>query len=376
MKFNLSKGPYLRSRQSTTKKMLALSASLLIVWIASIVSHSLVYEFYYGMMAFLIGLTSLVTTFLVDILMAFSKGKRGKEIFKFTLKSYSYVTALIFALCLPVGTPLYVVAIGAIVGTLIGKHLFGGFGFNIFNPAAIGRVFVGLSFATKLTVPNVSMYDLSAGATVTGAANWTNIKLPGSYMFKDLFLGGYPSALGESFTILLLIIGLFLIITGIANWRLMVTYLLTISLTALGLSFAFNTGNEIFYVLKHVLTGGILFGTVFMITDPVTAPKDPYGKILYAIGAGFLTMLIRVNSSYPEGMAFSLLIMNILVPTIDSLVRGVTSRKTWLKYSLITSFLVISCLLNVVIAKNITFNEGTAYVNSESNIVLRGDTYE
>ena len=87
-------------------------------------------------------------------------------------------------------------------------------------------------------------------------------------------------------------------------------------------------------------------------------------------------MLIRVNSSYPEGMAFSLLIMNILVPTIDSLVRGVTSRKTWLKYSLITSFLVISCLLNVVIAKNITFNEGTAYVNSESNIVLRGDTYE
>ena len=138
MKFSLAKGPFLRSKRSTTGIMLELFAVLAVVWLVAVVSYSIRFNFLVGLRAILVVLISLVTTVAVDVIVALLKGKRKiKEIGNFVLTSYSYVTAIIFALCLPVGVSYYAVVVGAVVATLLGKYVFGGFGYNIFNPAIV-----------------------------------------------------------------------------------------------------------------------------------------------------------------------------------------------------------------------------------------------
>ena len=185
MKFSLAKGPFLRNKRSTTGIMLELFAVLAVVWLVSVVSYSVRFNFLVGLRAILVVLVALVTTLAVDVIVALCKGKRNvKDIGKFVLTSYSYVTAIIFALCLPVGTNLYAVVVGSIVATLLGKYAFGGFGYNIFNPAIIGRILVGLAFGSGLVYgiqaneANSAAYDYVSGATVTGSIDWSNGVIP------------------------------------------------------------------------------------------------------------------------------------------------------------------------------------------------------
>ena len=175
MKFSLAKGPFLRNKRSTTGIMLELFAVLSVVWLVAVVSYSIRFNFLVGLRAILVVLTSLVTTLIVDVVVALMKGKRNfRDVGKFVLTSYSYVTAIIFALCLPVGVNFYAVVVGSIVATLLGKYAFGGFGYNIFNPAIIGRIFVGLAFGSSLnygieSTTNSATYDYVTGSTVTGS---------------------------------------------------------------------------------------------------------------------------------------------------------------------------------------------------------------
>ena len=356
MKFSLAKGPYLRSKRSTTGIMIELFAVLSVVWITSIVAYSIRFNFTVGLRGLLVGLVSLVTTIAIDVIMALVyKERTFKGICKFVLNSYSYVTALIFALCLPIGVNLYVVVIGAIVATLLGKYAFGGFGYNIFNPAIIGRIFVGLSFPNMMNYGIVSnstgsTYDFVTGSTVTGSVDWSNGLIPNGYDLKQLLFGNYNGAMGETFTILLVVAAIYLIIRGIVNYRLIGSYLLTITGIGFFLGLFYKVNNPFMYTLVHLITGGLMFGAVFMITDPVTSPKSMNGKIIFGICAAGLTMLIRVKSSYPEGVMFSIALMNMLNPLIDSCIKGNTFSKQGVRWAIIAAFFV------GVIGINVGFN--------------------
>lgn len=374
MKLSVAKTPLLRSEKSTSKIMYELFFTLCAVWVVAIFVNAFNFGAIYGLRAFLIGLVSLLTSVVVDVLFSLKKVEKRdfKNIFNFILKNFSYITGLIYALCLPVGTPLYVVFIGALVSTLIGKYLFGGFGHNIFNPAAVGRIFVALAFSDKLRVPSLSSnggYDLVTGGTITGEMNWTNSFLPEVYNYKDLLFGGYPSALGESFTILLFIIGAFLIIRGIVNYRLTGSYLITIILISLSLGICLKVDNVFLYVINQVCTGGIVFAAVFMISDPVTSPRSPYGKIIYGIGAGFLTMLIRINSSYPEGVIFSIAIMNMLVPLIDNAIKGRSNKDLEFRSMLIPAMLIWSMVISSAYSMTFTFNKNSEQQTQEEGVI-------
>lgn len=351
MKFNVNKGPFLRNKRSTTSIMLELFAVLCVILFVSIAFYATKYNMMAGIRVLAIGLISIVTTLVIDIIVALIKGKRKiKDIAKFVLKSYSYVTAIIFALCLPAGTSFYVVVIGALVASVIGKYVFGGFGNNIFNPAIIGRIFVGLAFSDKLQIIEVvkkTDIDTVSGSTLTGSIDWTTgvSSLTGNNkvsLLSTLF-GEYQGAIGETFTILLLVAGIYLIIRGIVNYRLTLGYLVTALLCSLGIGLVNGVDNIGTYLLTSMATGGLMFASVFMITDPVTSPKSQDGKIMYACIAGFLAIFIRVFSSYPEGVMFSIALANMITPIIDSLIKGNTLENIGKRY-LRLALVVVICV--------------------------------
>lgn len=336
MKFKVNKGPFLRNKRSTTSIMLELFAVLCIVWFVSIAFYATKYNIFAGIRVFAIGAVSILTTLIVDVIVALIKGKRNfVDICKFVLKSYSYVTAIIFALCLPAGTSFYVVILGALVASVIGKYVFGGFGNNIFNPAIIGRIFVGLSFSDKLKTIQVAKatngIDLVNGATLTGSMNWqtgtSSFTGANKVNLLQTLFGEYQGAIGETFTILLVLAGIYLIVRGIVNYRLVLGYLLTATLCSLGVGLV-NEVNDIgTYLLTSLSTGGLMFAAVFMITDPVTSPKSQDGKLIYSMIAGCLTIFIRVFSSYPEGVMFSIALANMITPLIDQSIKGNTFER-------------------------------------------------
>lgn len=356
MKFSLAKGPYLRSKRSTTGIMIELFAVLSVVWITSIVAYSIRFNFTVGLRGLLVGLVSLVTTIAIDVIMALVyKERTFKGICKFVLNSYSYVTALIFALCLPIGVNLYVVVIGAIVATLLGKYAFGGFGYNIFNPAIIGRIFVGLSFPNMMNYGIVSnstgsTYDFVTGSTVTGSVDWSNGLIPNGYDLKQLLFGNYNGAMGETFTILLVVLGIILAIRKDINWRAPVFYVGTVAVSALLIGLVLGFKNPGLYLLYHLATGGLLFGAVFMITDPVTTPTSPFGNCLIGVVAGLLVVLTRIATNAAEGVVYSLVVINLISPMIDALVKGKTSKRLPVKYGVTFGAAALSVALSIGVA--------------------------
>lgn len=339
--------PYRRSKQTTFKIMLELLIVLLVVYLAAII-YNFTLGAAYGLKAILMLLVSIVTTFLCDLFVAGIRYKKDKDdafgpyLSKFLLGNYSIITAVILTLTVPIGTPYYVLIVGNIFATLLVKHAFGGFGNNIVNPAVAARIVLLLTFGSTLkatlgTDPIAG--GSAAGATITTSyatqvgAKWLLGSLPeaNGLTMLDIYLGRYSAAIGETFTILLLVAGVYLAVRKIINWRTPVFYFGTIALVAIPLALIakVNVGN---YLLLTFGLGGVVFGGVFMLTDPVTSPTSNFGKALIGVIAAFLTMLIRVAGNLPEGVAISILFVNFLVPVIDKLNGGVTNKDLWKKY--------------------------------------------
>ena len=350
MQFRLTPSPYQRGNRTTTGIMLELSAVLLAVWLFSVGFYFIRTGAEYGIRAILVMLTALIATQIVDIIAAIIYKKRTiKEILKYTLNSYSYVTALIIALTVPVGITYFGIAMGAVFATVIGKLIFGGFGYNIINPAAIGRIFITVSFA--LTVPKIAgLYDVAAGATATSTINWFNGTFSNVFTLQQLFLGNYIGAMGETSTLLLILAGVYLVVREIADWRPMVSYYFGVFIIGTILAVLFGISNPLMYGLLHISVGSLAFGSVFMITDPVSGPTSPFAKIIYGLGAATLTVLIRLNGAYPEGVVFSIVLMNLMVPLLDSSIKGKTSDNLIRNYSLIAGMILFAVLLNYGIA--------------------------
>jgi electron transport complex protein RnfD len=266
------------------------------------------------------------------------------------------ISALIYALILPAGCNWYVVFIGALFGILVGKMIFGGLGSNIFNPAAVGRIFAGICFGSQIS----EAYEKSEyfNVLVQGTVNVSGTPLVNwNYSLKDIFLGQIPGCMGEVSALMILIGAIYLFVRRSGDIRSALSYFLSFAIiifvaTAAEVGFVDYLGTK---WLSKILAGGALFGAVYMITDPVTSPTTKFGRVLYGILAGCITALIRTVGSYPEGVAFSILIVNMITPTIDHFMRGKPNTYTWKQIVLAAGIIVVVC---AVVAAAILSNKG------------------
>ena len=211
------------------------------------------------------------------------------------------VTGLLLALNLPANIPLWQCVIGALFAMVVVKGLFGGLGANPVNPAITARVFMLVAFGTmaKAAFP----VDAVSSATPLASEEATSL--------MDLFLGNHGGAIGETCAAALLLGGIYLIVRRVITWHIPVAFIGTVFLT----SFLMESMDPM-AGLAAVLSGGLLIGAIFMATDYVTSPATPWGRIIFGLGAGLITFLIRYFGSYPEGVSFAILFMNILTPYI------------------------------------------------------------
>lgn len=240
------------------------------------------------------------------------------------------VTSLLFPLILPPDIPLWQVGIGIAFGVLVGKEIFGGTGFNVLNPALTGRVFLFFAYPGQISGDNVWIANREAWTDgVSGAtalAQFYNRATPETLVaptgevlsWWDYFIGTVPGSMGETSTLACLIGAVFLILSKVGSWRVMLSMFIGMVLTTLLFNaLAVNSYMEV-GPLWHLVTGGFAFGMVFMATDPVSAASTDLGRWIYGFLIGALTVLVRVlNPAYPEGVMLAIIFMNVFAPTID-----------------------------------------------------------
>ena len=216
------------------------------------------------------------------------------------------VTGVLLGLNLPANVPLWQCVVGSLFAIVIVKCLFGGIGCNLVNPAITARVFMLVAFGSMATQAFPTMVDAVSGATPLGGSAAT-------HSIRDLFLGLRGGAIGETCALALLIGFVYLLVRRVITWHVPVAFVGTVYI----LSF-FLEGMDFGYALAMILSGGLLLGAIFMATDYVTSPSTAAGKIIFGLGAGLITVLIRYFGVYPEGVSFAILLMNILTPYIDA----------------------------------------------------------
>lgn len=230
---------------------------------------------------------------------------------KFVMDGSAIITGLLLALCLPPRIPLWMAALGAAFAIAFAKCVFGGLGQNIFNPALVGRVFLMVSWPVEMTTWIMPFtYDAVTTATPLGLWKMEQIATP----HINLALGNVSGCIGETSAIAILIGGVFLIAKRYIDWRTPLSYIATVGILMLILR---QDQDPVF----HILAGGLFLGAFFMATDYVTTPITREGRIIFGIGAGVIVVAIRLIGGYPEGVAFSILLMNAFTPLIDRHVK-------------------------------------------------------
>ena len=230
-----------------------------------------------------------------------------------------FVSAMLIPLIVPPDVPLWQLALAVAFAVVFGKEVFGGTGMNIVNPALLARAFLFFAYPSDMSGDKVwiaEKLDSFSGATPLGDALVGNFEnMPSAY---DMFMGFIPGSIGETSTLMILIGGLLLLVTGIANWRVMFTVFA--GGIVMGLLFNLWGANDYMNIpaWHHLIMGGFAFGAVFMATDPVTATQTTKGMYYYGFLIGMIAVLIRVfNPAYPEGMMLAILLMNVFAPLID-----------------------------------------------------------
>ena len=292
----VSSSPHLHGENTVSTAMRDVLLALIPALIASL--------YFFGLAAAKVVLTCVLVAILSEVL--------AQKIMKREVTvddSSAVVTGLLLAFCLPATIPWWMAAVGAMVAIIIGKQMFGGLGNNIFNPSCRK----GCSLALGLAMTNwVTPLDGVTTATPFRDVKEEQEQLPS---LGQLFLGNVGGSLGETCAVALLLGAIYLLYKGHIDWRTPVSYLGTVFLlTAIVGAFK---GAGLWYPLYHLLTGGLILGAFFMATDWVTSPLTKKGKLIFGLGCGFLTVLIRLQGGYPEGVCYSILLMNMVTPLID-----------------------------------------------------------
>jgi electron transport complex protein RnfD len=262
---------------------------------------------------------------LLNIIVAVAAAAGGEVLFRLAtrrdirVKDLSAgVTGLLLALVIPPSLPLWMTALGSLFAIIVAKEFFGGLGANVFNPALAGRAFLLMSFPSAMTTWHapqegfpLALTDAASGASYLGTLkSGVENTAPGLELLKEMFFGYHAGSAGETSALLILAAFVFLVATRTIDWRAPVSMILTVFVVG------FLLGYD---PLLAVLSGGLLFGAVFMTTDYVTSPFLPWGKVIFGIGAGLITVLVRKFGTYPEGVCYSILIMNCAVPFLNKM---------------------------------------------------------
>ena len=319
--WKVSVSPHVRSSESVPKIMWTVVACLTPPLILSV--------FLFGIQTLLITLVSVASCVAVE---AISQRAMGRKV---TINDGSAViTGMLLAFVIPPGVSPLLPILGAVMAIAIGKHLLGGIGFNIFNPALLGRAFLLATFPVAMTsawlppLSDLAIFSylgngIDAVSTATplavlkgqGMAAFTEQFGAVPSVYTNFFLGWRPGSIGETSGLLIVLGGLFLLYRGYITWHIPVTVLGTIAL----LSWAFG-GEQLFGgdPVLAVLSGGALLGAFFMANDYVTCPTNRTSQLIYGAGVGALTVLIRLKGGYPEGICYAILLMNPVSPVLDN----------------------------------------------------------
>lgn len=306
----VSPAPHIHSGNSVTKEMKGVLIALIPAYLAAL--------YYFGLGAFIVSVTAVISCVAFEYLIQrfLLKGE-------LTINNFSaIVTGLLLSFNLPSNLPIWIIIIGSLAAIGIGKMSFGGLGNNPFNPALIGRVFLLISFPVQMTtwpkpIPfNMAYLDAETSATALTLLKEHAGTLPSTL---DMFLGNMGGSLGEVSALALLIGFVYLLVKKIISWHIPISILATVVIFTGILHFIHP--EMCASSLTHLLTGGLLLGAIYMATDYVTSPMSKLGMIIYGIGIGLITVIIRVWGSYPEGMSFAILIMNGFTPLINAYVK-------------------------------------------------------
>lgn len=318
-KLIVSVSPHLRSEETTSRIMWSVNAALLPATVMSV--------YFFGPRAAIVLAVTIISAIFSEYLYAKALKKKN------TIDDGSaFLTGLLLGLNLPASVPLYIPIVGSVVAVALTKQLFGGLGFNIFNPALVGRAFLLLSFPKLMTIwsaPTAAFIAMDAKTTATplgilkeeGMQKLLEVFGNKLNLYIDLLFGNRAGSLGETSAFALLIGAAFLLYRGYITWHIPVSFLGTAAIIA----WVFGGSGTLFAgdPILHLLSGGMILGAFFMATDYVTCPSIKMGQIIFGVGCGFLTMLIRLKGGYPEGVMFAILIMNCFTPLID---RGFKSK--------------------------------------------------
>jgi len=286
--------PHVRTNETVNKVMYDVIIALLPALLMSV--------YVFGIQALTITLVAVGTCVVTEGVMQKIMGKEME-----IEDGSAVITGILFAFVVPVTMAYWIVVIGSMVSIILGKMLFGGLGHNIFNPALVGRAFVQASWPVAITT---FVLDGQAGPTMLDAMkrglDGTLVAAGNPYM--NALLGKMGGTIGETSAIAILLGGIYLIYRGQIQWEVPVVIIGTV------MAGAFLFGGD---PIMHMLSGGLFLGAFFMATDMVTSPYTKKGQIIFAFGIGVLVTLIRFKGGYPEGMAYSILIMNGVVPIIN-----------------------------------------------------------
>jgi len=297
--FRVTSSPHIRSGETTQRIMLDVIIALMPALFAGI--------YYFGMRSLIVTLVAVVFAVATEVAM--------QKILKrpVTVNDLSaVVTGILLAFNVPSTAPLWMVAIGSIFAIAVAKHCFGGLGHNFINPALAARAMLLASWPVRMT----SSAFVSPGADAVSSATPLEALSLGTVenlpSLMDLFVGNVAGCIGETSALALLIGGLYLLYRGVISFTTPVAYIGTVAV----LSFVLG-GFDPYIAIYHVLAGGLFLGAIFMATDYSSSPMTAKGQVIMGLGAGILTTLIRFYGAYPEGVSYSILLMNVATPLID-----------------------------------------------------------
>lgn len=342
MKLVLEKSPYIRKPVSVTRMMTDVLIALIPVVIYSIIKFG-----WYAVAVLVVSLISMIGTETLYHLAIDRKDFKNK--FSINNILCPAISAIIYAMIVPSNLHLYSVAVIGIMAIFLGKLVFGGLGSNIFNPAGVGRALI-LAMAGgiggKLWSSGV---DVNGGATALGMValeKGQGLIFNGldNFSLWDLFIGNTPGALGEGCILAILIGGIYLFVRKSADYRPCIAMILTFALLMLTAGIFGKVNNPFEFLLYQLFSGGLIFGAVYMITDPVTSPVTQRGRFIYGGMVGIIVAFFRLFAALPEGCVFAILIANACVPAIDYYKwSGTTYTKKF--FIVCASVMVVSLLL-------------------------------
>lgn len=302
-----SSSPHIRTNESVNRIMLDVIIALVPAILGSI-------YFFRG---------AAIKTLVLSVVSAVVAEVGMQKLFKkeVTIKDFSaVVTGILLAFNIPASAPWYLPVFGAAFAIIVVKQLFGGIGQNFMNPALAGRAALMASWPSAMT------HFIAPGQAVDAVSSATPLVLLGAESsaadivnslpsLRDMLIGNIGGTIGETSSLLLLIGAVYLIYRGVIDWKVPIVYIATTAVVLL------VVGVDSSLIIYHILSGGLILGAFFMATDYVSIPVTPLGRIVFAVGAGLLTAIIRVHGGYPEGVSYSILLMNVVTPIIEKFTR-------------------------------------------------------